>query len=122
MVRALVMVALRQAAAGCRSGPARRNCSRRPTGTPPATAWGRADRPAGRAAQAGGRPRRRPGTPCLPALRETGDLERVSEGIARLLREGTGAHRQRRALHAGGFPALLDLLASEADGDVRYAR
>jgi carboxylate-amine ligase len=47
-----------------------------------------------------------------PALRTVGDLPRISDGVTRLLRDGTGAQRQRRAVAAGGTPALLDLLAA----------
>ena len=43
----------------------------------------------------------------LPALQETGDDRQVTALLHRLLREGTGADRQRRALAADGPPALL---------------
>ncbi|MDX6356888.1 MAG: glutamate---cysteine ligase / carboxylate-amine ligase [Streptomyces sp.] len=46
-----------------------------------------------------------------PALGELGDTERVMAGVARLLDQGTGAARQRRALADGGMAALLDLIA-----------
>ncbi|MEV6008073.1 glutamate--cysteine ligase [Streptomyces sp. NPDC051976] len=46
-----------------------------------------------------------------PALRELGDAERVTEGVARLLDGGTGAERQRAAVDKGDLPALLDLIA-----------
>lgn len=45
-----------------------------------------------------------------PALKETADVERVSDGVERLLHEGTGAQRQLHALETGGPDALLDLL------------
>ncbi|WP_431876654.1 carboxylate-amine ligase [Amycolatopsis sacchari] len=48
-----------------------------------------------------------------PALEDTGDLEFVREGVRRLLRDGTGARRQRHAL-AAGLPALLTMLTGEA--------
>ena len=44
-----------------------------------------------------------------PALEATGDLDAVREGAARLLREGTGAARQRAAFTRGGMPALREL-------------
>ncbi|MDI5963326.1 glutamate--cysteine ligase [Streptomyces sp. SL13] len=47
-----------------------------------------------------------------PALKTTGDLDRVTEGVDRLLREGTGAHQQRAAFAAGGRAGLLDLLGA----------
>ncbi|WNI14518.1 carboxylate-amine ligase [Actinacidiphila sp. ITFR-21] len=46
-----------------------------------------------------------------PALAELGDTERIGAGVERLLTDGTGAARQRRALAAGGPDALLDLIA-----------
>jgi glutamate---cysteine ligase / carboxylate-amine ligase len=46
-----------------------------------------------------------------PALRELGDVERVTEGVERLLDAGTGAARQRRAESAGGLPELFELIA-----------
>ncbi|GAA1220413.1 YbdK family carboxylate-amine ligase [Microbacterium maritypicum] len=45
-----------------------------------------------------------------PALRELGDEDRVWEGFERLRTLGTGADRQRRAVHDGGAPALAELL------------
>jgi glutamate---cysteine ligase / carboxylate-amine ligase len=51
-----------------------------------------------------------------PALDMVGDLPRVTAGVRRLLREGTGAQRQRRAMAAGGIPALLDLLGAAGGG------
>ncbi|MEU6665373.1 glutamate--cysteine ligase [Streptomyces sp. NPDC046727] len=47
------------------------------------------------------------------ALGEAGDLDRVTTGVRRLLDEGNGAHRQRRALRTGG-PALVGLLTGAA--------
>ena len=44
-----------------------------------------------------------------PALEATGDLDAVQAGAARLLREGTGAARQRAAFNRGGMPALREL-------------
>ncbi|MFC4031914.1 glutamate--cysteine ligase [Streptomyces polygonati] len=49
-----------------------------------------------------------------PALAELGDTERVTGGVKRLLDQGTGAARQRRALAEGGLDALLDLIAPGA--------
>jgi glutamate---cysteine ligase / carboxylate-amine ligase len=46
-----------------------------------------------------------------PALTDLGDLDRVGEGVARLLDGGTGAVRQRRAAAEGGLGAVLDLVA-----------
>jgi carboxylate-amine ligase len=45
-----------------------------------------------------------------PALEESGDLPVVREGLDRLLREGTGAERQRRVLREKDAAAYLDLL------------
>ncbi|MFD8148425.1 glutamate--cysteine ligase [Streptomyces sp. NPDC059708] len=47
-----------------------------------------------------------------PALEDAGDLREVSALSHRLLREGTPADRQRRALTDGGLPALTELLTS----------
>ncbi len=47
-----------------------------------------------------------------PALKTTGDLDRVTDGVDALLRDGTGAHRQRAAVGASGPAGLLDLLAA----------
>ncbi|MER5727269.1 glutamate--cysteine ligase [Streptomyces sp. NPDC002138] len=49
-------------------------------------------------------------THITPALEESGDLRQVSGLIHRLLREGTPADRQRRALAEGGVQGLLDLI------------
>lgn len=49
-------------------------------------------------------------------LREAGDLERVTDGIERLLREGNGASRQRRVRATGGPGALLTLLGAGGGG------
>lgn len=45
-----------------------------------------------------------------PALEEAGDLREVSALAHRLLREGTPADRQRRALAEGGLAGLVDLI------------
>ncbi|MFE9258083.1 glutamate--cysteine ligase [Streptomyces sp. NPDC006879] len=45
-----------------------------------------------------------------PALDESGDTREVGSLVQRLLQEGTGADRQRRARAAGGVPALIDLI------------
>ncbi|MFG2988960.1 hypothetical protein ACGFZK_06595 [Streptomyces sp. NPDC048257] len=45
-----------------------------------------------------------------PVLEETGDLREVSGLVQRLLREGTPADRQRRAVPEGGLPALVGLV------------
>lgn len=47
-----------------------------------------------------------------PAARSLGD-EDALDGIERILRDGGGAGRQRRAFDEGGFPAVLRLLADE---------
>lgn len=47
-----------------------------------------------------------------PALEDTGDLGFVREQVRRLLRAGTGAQRQRRAV-AAGFPALVTMLTGQ---------
>lgn len=49
----------------------------------------------------------------LPALEETGDAALVQEVVDRLLRDGSGARRQRTAA-AAGPAALLDLLSLRA--------
>lgn len=46
-----------------------------------------------------------------PALRSTGDEERVAAHVSRLLAGGTGAARQRRAFATGGVDAVLELAA-----------
>lgn len=43
-------------------------------------------------------------------LTESGDLEAVSEAVARLLRDGTGAERQRAAFKRAGMPGVRRLL------------
>jgi len=48
----------------------------------------------------------------LPHARERGDEEAL-EGIERILREGGGAERQRRAHAQNGDEGLLDLLVRE---------
>lgn len=45
------------------------------------------------------------------ALKAAGDLREVTAVVHRLLREGTGADQQRRALRTGGLDAVNDLLA-----------
>ncbi|MFB6518042.1 glutamate--cysteine ligase [Streptomyces sp. NPDC056401] len=45
-----------------------------------------------------------------PALEEAGDVREVTALVHRLLREGTPADRQRRALADGGIPGLVGLL------------
>lgn len=52
-----------------------------------------------------------------PALEEAGDLRVVSALVHRLLRDGTAADGQRRALTEGGLPGLLDLLTGAAASD-----
>ncbi|WP_030781787.1 carboxylate-amine ligase [Streptomyces sp. NRRL S-920] len=47
-----------------------------------------------------------------PALKDAGDLDRVSGALARLVSGGTGAARQRMALERGGPSALDSLLTS----------
>ncbi|MEU7062159.1 glutamate--cysteine ligase [Streptomyces sp. NPDC051578] len=47
-----------------------------------------------------------------PALEESGDHREVSALMHRLLREGTPADRQRRALAEGGMAALADLITA----------
>lgn len=44
-----------------------------------------------------------------PALEETGDTERITLGVQRLVRDGTGAHRQRHAFLTGGLTTAMDL-------------
>ena len=44
-----------------------------------------------------------------PALVAEGDLEFVTEGVERLLRDGAGSFRQRAAFADGGYPALREL-------------
>jgi len=46
-----------------------------------------------------------------PALKQAGDLERVTLGVRRLVENGSAADRQRRAFQAGGLAAVLDLTA-----------
>ncbi|MEV6508386.1 glutamate--cysteine ligase [Streptomyces sp. NPDC051642] len=48
-----------------------------------------------------------------PALKELGDVDRVTSGVQQLLDQGTGAARQRAALAKGGTEALLDLIAPQ---------
>jgi carboxylate-amine ligase len=44
-----------------------------------------------------------------PALEQAGDLERVTLGVQRLIRNGSPAERQRRAFQDGGLAAVMDL-------------
>ncbi|WP_225847172.1 glutamate--cysteine ligase [Streptomyces sp. HPF1205] len=46
-----------------------------------------------------------------PALDDVGDTDRVTDGVRRLIENGTGAGRQRRAMSNGGLGELLDLIA-----------
>ncbi|WP_405592752.1 glutamate--cysteine ligase [Streptomyces sp. NBC_01190] len=48
-----------------------------------------------------------------PDLAESGDTREVSSLVHRLLREGTPADRQRRAMATGGLPALTDLITGQ---------
>ena len=50
-----------------------------------------------------------------PALAEAGDYERVTETVARIMRNGNGATRQRRAFDWGGRNAVVDTLISETE-------
>ena len=47
------------------------------------------------------------------ALQEAGDLERVTSGVDRLLRQGNAAQRQHRAFTAGGLEAALELVTAQ---------
>jgi glutamate---cysteine ligase / carboxylate-amine ligase len=49
-----------------------------------------------------------------PHAAELGSADAL-EGVERILREGSGADRQRVAYARGGMPALLDLLVEEAE-------
>ncbi|MFF5794711.1 glutamate--cysteine ligase [Paeniglutamicibacter sp. NPDC012692] len=46
------------------------------------------------------------------ALKQNGDTDYVSAGLARLIRQGTGAGIQRSRFHLGGFDAVLDEAAA----------
>ena len=46
-----------------------------------------------------------------PALEAAGDRDFAAAGIARVLRAGTGAERQRAAVRTGGWDALAELFA-----------
>jgi carboxylate-amine ligase len=48
-----------------------------------------------------------------PVLKESGDAERVTAGVDRILDEGTGSERQRAAESEGGMPSLLTLLTQQ---------
>ncbi|WP_448006073.1 carboxylate-amine ligase [Agromyces bauzanensis] len=50
-------------------------------------------------------------------LTETGDLEVVSEAVARMLREGTGAERQRTAFSREGLAGVRRLMESTVVAD-----
>ncbi|WP_136709500.1 YbdK family carboxylate-amine ligase [Agromyces sp. H66] len=50
-------------------------------------------------------------------LTEAGDVEAVSEAVARMLREGTGAERQRAAFSRGGIPGVRRLMESTVVAD-----
>ncbi|MFC9293966.1 glutamate--cysteine ligase [Streptomyces sp. NPDC057011] len=52
-----------------------------------------------------------------PALEDAGDLRQVSALVHRLLRDGTPADRQRRALSEDGLPGLLGLITGTAPSD-----
>ncbi|MFD3540811.1 glutamate--cysteine ligase [Streptomyces sp. NPDC058662] len=52
-----------------------------------------------------------------PALEDAGDLRQTSALVHRLLREGTPADRQRRALAEGGVPELVSLLTGATAAD-----
>ncbi|MFD5512477.1 glutamate--cysteine ligase [Streptomyces sp. NPDC059761] len=54
-----------------------------------------------------------------PALEEAGDQREVGSLLHRLLREGTPADRQRRALADGGMAALADLITGQGAGSGR---
>ncbi|MEV0239673.1 glutamate--cysteine ligase [Streptomyces sp. NPDC050674] len=49
-----------------------------------------------------------------PALDASGDTRQVTALVHRLLRDGTGADRQRAALAEGGLPAVMDLIIDES--------
>ncbi|WP_369373296.1 glutamate--cysteine ligase [Streptomyces sp. cg36] len=49
-----------------------------------------------------------------PALDALGDAREVDALLHRLLRQGTGAGRQREALAAGGIPAVIDLITTQS--------
>lgn len=51
-----------------------------------------------------------------PALEEHGDAEEVSALVARVLREGSGAERQRTAYAGGGVQGVISRLAEETAG------
>lgn len=53
-----------------------------------------------------------------PALQATGDLDFVADRLARLLADGTGADRQRRAFARDGINGLRSLLAPAAEAPV----
>ncbi|WP_329372773.1 glutamate--cysteine ligase [Streptomyces sp. NBC_00669] len=53
-----------------------------------------------------------------PALKEFGDAGRVNAGAQRLIRNGTGAARQRAAFARGGMDSLVDLIAPDPEQPV----
>ncbi|QMU77337.1 YbdK family carboxylate-amine ligase [Streptacidiphilus sp. PB12-B1b] len=48
-----------------------------------------------------------------PALREAGDLDLVTAGVERLLSQGNGAQRQRRAFVKDGLESVVDLITAQ---------
>ncbi|MFG2972199.1 glutamate--cysteine ligase [Streptomyces sp. NPDC048331] len=52
-----------------------------------------------------------------PVLEESGDLREVNALVHRMLRDGTPADRQRRALADGGLPGLIDLITGTTTSD-----
>ena len=48
-----------------------------------------------------------------PQLRDSGDLRQVSALVDRLLRDGTGAERQRQVLEQSGIDGLLGMVVAE---------
>ena len=53
---------------------------------------------------------------CRDALDETGDLDAVRDGLARIRERGTGAQRQRRAARDGDAAAALEVATVRAGG------
>ena len=53
-------------------------------------------------------------------LTETGDIDAVTEAVARLLADGVGAARQRAAFNRGGVPELGRLLATSTTADLGH--
>jgi carboxylate-amine ligase len=48
-----------------------------------------------------------------PALKNLGDLDRVTAGLERLLSHGNGAQRQRRAFAEGGLDSVVELVTTQ---------